>query len=90
MKSDTHISAATVQQGEGYTNDCAYPLTDPQTGRAAYSVADVARIMGIGSPAAYELFHRADFPVVCQSPRRMRVPVQAFYRWLNETACMDA
>lgn len=31
MKSDTHISAATVQQGEGYTNDCAYPLTDPQT-----------------------------------------------------------
>ena len=90
MKSDTHISAATVQQGEGYTNDCAYPLTDPQTGRAAYSVADVARIMGIGSPAAYELFHRADFPAIWTSPRRVCVPVQACYRWLNETACMDA
>lgn len=85
MESDT-LSAATVQQGEGYT----YPLTDPRTGRAAYSVADVARIMGIGSPAAYELFHRADFPAIWTSPRRVCVPVQAFYRWLNETACMGA
>lgn len=89
MESDTH-STVTVRQGEGHTGDGAYPIIDPQTGSAVYTAADVARLMGIPLKAAYELFHRADFPVVCQSPRRMRVPVQAFYRWLNETACMGA
>lgn len=89
MESDTH-STVTMQQGEGYTGGGAYPIVDPQTGSAVYTAPDVARLMDIPLKAAYELFHRADFPAVRQSPRRMRVPVQAFYRWLNETACMGA
>lgn len=51
-----------------------------------YSVKDVANILGISLPGAYELARRADFPAIRVSPRRIVVPAASFEAWLQKEA----
>lgn len=44
------------------------------------TVEDVAKVMGIGKPNAYELFKRQDFPSI-RVGRRLVVAREAFLRW---------
>lgn len=48
------------------------------------SVKEVADILGICLPAAYELCNRADFPAIRVTPRRIIIPVDGLQRWLEE------
>jgi len=46
------------------------------------SVVEMARVLGISRPKAYELANRADFPAL-HIGRRILVPVAAFDQWLQ-------
>lgn len=48
------------------------------------SVKEVADILGICLPTAYELCNREDFPAIRITPRRIIVPVDGLQRWLEE------
>ena len=50
------------------------------------SVEEMASMLGISRPVAYELTKREGFPAVRVSERRIIVPVEALKRWLNEQA----
>lgn len=50
------------------------------------SVDEMASMLGISRPVAYELTKREGFPAVRVSERRIIVPVEALKRWLNEQA----
>jgi excisionase family DNA binding protein len=47
------------------------------------SVADVARVLGISTPRAYQLAAEGRFPSLRLSPRRIRIPRAAFQQWLE-------
>lgn len=51
---------------------------------ATYSVKEVADILGICLPAAYELCNRADFPAIRVTPRRIIIPLDGLQRWMEE------
>jgi hypothetical protein len=46
---------------------------------------DVAKIMGVCVPKAYDIARRPDFPVI-KDGNRLIVPRDAFFKWFNETA----
>ena len=48
-------------------------------------VKDVAKIMGVCVPKAYDMTRRADFPKI-KDGNRIIIPRDAFFRWFNETA----
>ena len=50
------------------------------------SVDEMAAMLGISRPVAYELTKREGFPAVRISANRIIVPVEALKRWLNEQA----
>ena len=50
------------------------------------SVDEMAAMLGISKPIAYELTKREGFPAIRVSERRIIVPVEALKRWLNEQA----
>ena len=50
------------------------------------SVEEMAAMLGISLPIAYELAKRDGFPAVRVSGRRIIIPVEALKRWLNEQA----
>lgn len=50
------------------------------------SIAELAERLGVSRPIAYQLAHRADFPAIRVSPRRIIVPAAALDRWLEEQA----
>lgn len=50
-----------------------------------YTVQDVADILSISKPKAYELAHRADFPKIMIG-RCIRIPVESFNIWLAAEA----
>lgn len=52
----------------------------------ALSVREMAEVLGIGLPAAYDLCHIEGFPAIRVSSRRIIVPKEALQRWLNERA----
>lgn len=52
--------------------------------KATYSVQEVADILGISKPTAYELCNREDFPAIRVTPRRIIIPVDGLQRWLEE------
>lgn len=54
--------------------------------KIAYSVDEMAAVLGISRPVAYDLANRADFPAVRISPRRIVVPIDALAAWLNQQA----
>lgn len=56
------------------------------TDKLTVSVDEMAAMLGISRPVAYELAKREGFPAVRVSERRIIVPVEALKRWLNEQA----
>ncbi len=56
------------------------------TEKLTISVDEMASMLGISRPVAYELTKREGFPAVRISERRIIVPVEALKRWLNEQA----
>lgn len=50
--------------------------------RKVYTVGEVMLILGISRVKAYQLVHQEGFPVV-RLGRSIRIPVEAFHRWLN-------
>lgn len=50
--------------------------------RLTLTAVEIARALGIGRAAAYDLMHRADFPSI-RVGRRMIVSRDAFLRWLE-------
>ena len=54
--------------------------------KIAYSVEELAEILGISRPTAYELVKREDFPAVRISERRIIIPRDALNEYLNRAA----
>ena len=52
------------------------------------SVKDVQAIMSIGQNTAYNLVHSGLFPVHMVG-RKIRVPKEPFYAWLNQSSAAD-
>lgn len=50
------------------------------------SVEEMANMLGISRPVAYELTHREGFPVVRVSERRVIIPLESLKRWLEREA----
>ena len=50
------------------------------------SVEEMANMLGISRPVAYELTHREGFPVVRVSERRVIIPLDSLKRWLEREA----
>lgn len=57
----------------------------PQATRVVYTVPEVAALLGINLPKAYELARQEGFPAI-RIGRRIVVPKEAFHRWLEQTA----
>lgn len=53
--------------------------------KAAISVGEMAKMLGISKPKAYELANRADFPKITLG-RRIIIPVETFMKWLDNEA----
>ena len=50
------------------------------------SVEEMANMLGISRPVAYELTHREGFPAVRVSERRVIIPLESLKRWLEREA----
>lgn len=48
------------------------------------TVNEMAKLLGISRPTAYELVKREGFPAIRVSERRIIIPVDALNRWLND------
>jgi excisionase family DNA binding protein len=59
----------------------------PQATRVVYTVPEVAALLGINLPKAYELARQEGFPAIRISPRRIVIPKAAFERWLDSQSC---
>lgn len=53
--------------------------------KLCYSVPEMAVVLGISRPKAYELVRRKDFPSI-SIDRRIIIPVESLNHWLNEKA----
>jgi len=60
----------------------------PDIDPAVYTVPEVAAMLGINLPLAYDLVKTPNFPAIRVSPRRIIIPKHAFHRWLD-TAALD-
>ena len=58
-------------------------MTNDQALPPVLTMRDVQDYLGISRPKTYELAHTRGFPVV-RIGRAMRVPRDAFLRWLNQ------
>lgn len=58
----------------------------PHQGKTTYNVKEVATLLNICLPAAYDLCNREDFPAIRVTPRRIIVPADGLQRWLEEQA----
>lgn len=50
------------------------------------NVHELADILGISRPRAYELARQKDFPAIRVSERRIIIPVDGLCRWLEDEA----
>ena len=57
----------------------------PEIEKAVYNVYEVAALLGINLPKAYELARQPGFPS-CRIGRRIVIPKAAFERWLEQAA----
>jgi excisionase family DNA binding protein len=57
----------------------------PNIERAVYTVPEVAALLGINLPKAYELARQEGFPAI-RIGRRIIVPKAALERWLEQAA----
>lgn len=53
--------------------------------KAAINVGEMAEMLGISKPKAYELVNREDFPKITLG-RRIIIPVETFMKWLDKEA----
>ncbi len=58
----------------------------PKIEPAVYSVPEIAALLDINLPKAYELTRQPGFPAIQISNRRIVVPKAAFERWLEQAA----
>lgn len=54
-----------------------------QQEKIAVNVPEMAKMLGISVPRAYDLTKREGFPAIRISERRIIIPVDALNRWLN-------
>lgn len=54
--------------------------------KLVYTVPEVASLLGISRPIAYDLANRADFPAIRISQKRIIVPADALRQWLDSKA----
>lgn len=54
--------------------------------KLVYTVKEVASLLGVALPQAYDLCQKADFPAVRISPRRIIIPAAALDAWLERKA----
>ena len=54
--------------------------------KLAYSVPELATVLGIGRNVAYELVQRADFPAIRLGEKRIVIPVDGLKSWLDKQA----
>ena len=57
-----------------------------QTNKLVLDVAELANVLGISKPVAYELIKRRGFPAVRVSERRIVIPVEGLRNWLEAEA----
>lgn len=50
------------------------------------NVKELAGVLGVSEPTAYELTRRVGFPAVRVSERRIVIPVDGLRRWLEDEA----
>lgn len=56
------------------------------TDKLTVTVPEMAKLLGISRPLAYELAKRDGFPAVRLSERRIVIPVDRLHEWLNRQA----
>ena len=59
---------------------------DKRLDKLEYSIDEVAEILGVCRPTAYQLAKREDFPCVRLSKRRIVVPADGLKQWLNRAS----
>ncbi len=52
--------------------------------KAAINVKELAAMLGISVPRAYDLTKRDGFPAIRISERRIIIPVEALMQWLGD------
>ncbi len=50
------------------------------------TVNEMAKMLGVSRPVAYDLTKKEGFPAIRISERRIVIPVEALNKWLNESA----
>lgn len=50
------------------------------------TVNEMAKMLGVSLPVAYDLTKKEGFPAIRISERRIVIPVEALNKWLNESA----
>ena len=53
--------------------------------RKTYTVPQIAKILGISGPKAYDLAHSEKFPAIFIG-RRIVIPIDLFHRWIEQQA----
>lgn len=56
--------------------------------KVTVNVREMAKMLGISVPRAYDLTKRKGFPAIRVSERRIIIPVEALNRWLAEAGNM--
>ena len=54
--------------------------------KLAYSVSELAEVLGIGRNTAYELVNQRNFPSIRVNERRIIVPIDGLRTWLANQA----
>lgn len=56
---------------------------DEKVERLGYGPQEVAKMLGCGEAAAYNIFRRADFPAIQLTENRKIVTIEALKAWLR-------
>lgn len=57
-----------------------------ETTKLTVTVNEMAKMLGVSRPIAYDLVKREGFPAIRISDRRIIIPVDALNKWLNDPA----
>ncbi len=61
-----------------------------QSNRLVLNVEELADVLGVSKPTAYELTRKSGFPAVRVSARRIVIPVEGLRQWLEAEAASGA
>lgn len=48
------------------------------------TVEDIRKVLNIGKNSAYEIIYQKNFPILKLSERKIRIPKDAFIKWMKE------